>query len=61
VTETEPKIAERITKRLFTNGHGETAERLVLELPGKRDGGGWCREAVEALIAEELAATEPKP
>lgn len=45
-------LAERIADRLFTNGIGEKADRLVLELPGKRDGGGWCKEAVRDQIEQ---------
>jgi hypothetical protein len=39
---------------LFTNGYYEVAERLVLELPGKKDGGGWCRKAVEDVIRKAI-------
>jgi hypothetical protein len=49
------KVAERITNKLFVNGEGQKAERLVLELPGKRDGGGWCWSAVCDVIERELA------
>ncbi len=48
------KIAERITERLFTNGFDMKAKRLVLEMPDKSDGGGWCREAVRDQVANEL-------
>jgi len=34
-------LARRIATDLFTNGLGQFADRLVLELPGKVDGGGW--------------------
>lgn len=34
-------LANLITAELMTNGNMQTAQRLVLELPGKRDGGGW--------------------
>lgn len=47
-------LAEAIARDLFTNGSGERAQRLVLELPGKRDGGGWCEEAMSNRIAEHL-------
>ena len=50
------EIAKQIADRLFTNGTGDEATRLVLELPGKRDGGGWCRRAVEDRIDEVLTA-----
>lgn len=39
-------LAEKIADRLFTNGVDEVADRLVLELRGKQDLGGWCRGAV---------------
>lgn len=53
------RIATAICDRLFTNGAGEKADRLVLELPGKRDGGGWSRgpawdQIVTILVAEGL-------
>jgi hypothetical protein len=44
------RIAKRIVDRLFTNGAKEQAERLVLELHDKRDGGGWCRTAAADQI-----------
>jgi hypothetical protein len=50
-------LAHSIASALFTNGAGQVAERLVLELLGKRDGGGWCRAAVEDVI---IAALESK-
>jgi len=49
-------LAGSIADALFTNGEGEKAERLVLELADKRDGGGWCRKAVEDVIKHELEA-----
>lgn len=54
-------IAERIRDAIMTNGNGDEAERLVLELPGGRDGGGWGREAlakqIEAIL-DEMEVTE---
>lgn len=50
------ETARRITAELFRTGAGETAERLRIELAGGRDGGGWCRAAVESVIARVLAA-----
>ena len=49
------ELAGQIADVLFINGAGEVAERLVLELPGKRDGGGWCRGAIIDQIADKLA------
>jgi hypothetical protein len=48
------EIANKIADRLFTNGMNQQAQRLVLELPGKRDGGGWCKQAVVDQIVEVL-------
>lgn len=42
--------AEKIADYLFTNAFGEQADRLVLELNGKRNGGGWCRAAVVSAV-----------
>lgn len=47
-------LAEKIAEQLFMNGMGEEANRLVLELPGKRDGGGWCKQAVVDVIMSVL-------
>lgn len=47
-------MAESIAEALFTNGKGETADRLVLELPGERDGGGWSKAAVIGTIRRVL-------
>lgn len=43
---------EEILNRLFTNGAGETAQRLVLELENGCNGGGWCRDAVRDQIRD---------
>jgi hypothetical protein len=48
------ELAERIAKHLFTNGTGERAERLVLEMRNGRDGGGWSEWAVTLAIKEKL-------
>jgi hypothetical protein len=52
-------LAEQITDRLMTNGNGDKATRLVLELPGGRDGGGLCRRSVTREVLETLE-TEPR-
>lgn len=41
---TPEALAAKIVERLFTNDAGEQAERLVLELPGGKNGGGWARD-----------------
>ena len=51
------KISERIAEKLFTNGGGEKAQRLVLELPDGKDGGGWCKRAVVDVIDAVLQQT----
>lgn len=48
------ELAEKIAGDLFTNGFGQEGERLVLELPGKRDGGGWCKRAAIERIEKQL-------
>ena len=48
------KIAEQITDYLFTNGAGQKAQRLVLEMPDRRNGGGWGREPMLHAILEQL-------
>jgi len=62
------RLAHRIAERLFTNGQGVRAARLVLTIDGppKRDLGGWCEEAVvdrivEVLGAEDLDVNDPGP
>lgn len=52
------KVAEKIANYLFTNGAGEKAQRLVLELEDGSNGGGWCREAVKTVIVAKLKALE---
>lgn len=50
------RLAQRIALRLFTNGAKQHAKRLVLELQGGKDGGGWCEMAVRDQVAAELNA-----
>lgn len=52
------QLAAKIADDLFTNGCDEKAERLVLELPNGRDGGGWCKQAVADRILQALNAHE---
>jgi hypothetical protein len=47
------ELAKEIADELFTNGMGEVADRLVCEVSGK-DRGGYCREAVERIIAAKV-------
>lgn len=54
------ELAKQITDELFTNGIGERAKRLVLELEDGKDGGGWCKEAVEDVIERILKENDAK-
>ena len=49
-------LAERIADRLITNGNEDITERLVFELPGDHNGGGWCRASLVREIRQELHA-----
>jgi hypothetical protein len=55
------ELACKIADYLFTNGAGKHAQRLVLEMPGLQDGGGWCESAVASVIEEHLSAAQDKP
>jgi hypothetical protein len=48
------ELAAEIAKYLFTDGTGERAGRLVLELKRGRVGGGWSEWAVTLAIKERL-------
>ena len=48
------ELAKSIARTLFTNGQGKHAQRLVLEIPGVKDGGGWCEQAVVDQILKAL-------
>ena len=50
----EWRIAEKIATRLFVNGLGQEAARLVLVDSNNRDLGGWCKRAVIDQIREIL-------
>jgi len=44
------KLAEEIANALFVNGAGQRAEKLILELPDRTDGGCWCKNSVISVI-----------
>jgi hypothetical protein len=48
------ELAAEIAKYLFTDGSGERAQRLVLELNKGRMSGGWSEWAVTLAIKERL-------
>lgn len=56
------ELAALIAKRLFTNGSGDRAQRLVftVDTPVKRDLGGWCFEAAVDQIAAQLSQARRK-
>lgn len=49
-------LAERIAGELMRNGNGDIADRLVLELPNGKDGGGHCRESVAGVIHKMISS-----
>ena len=53
-------ISRDIVDILFINGFNESANRLILELDDKRNGGGWCKEAATKRIEEYLLNTRPE-
>lgn len=48
------ELAMRVAKCLFTSGGGERAERLVLEMPMGKSGGGWAENCMADQIAKCL-------
>lgn len=54
-------LARRIVADLFTNGAGERAARLVLELPGGANGGGWSERGAAYRIARTLMEADATP
>jgi hypothetical protein len=51
-------LASAIVDDLMTNGRGQKAVRLVLELSDETDGGGWSREALVSRIAHWIKHEE---
>jgi len=50
------ELAVKIAERLFTDGSGSVAKRLVMEMPGAQlVGSGWCKEAVADQVLAILA------
>lgn len=47
-------LADLVAGRLFINGQGQESIRLVIELPGGGNGGGWSRAAVIGQVADVL-------
>ena len=47
-------VAIKCVKRLFVNGMGSHAERLVLMSKDGKDLGGWCLNSVQETIREEI-------
>ena len=48
------KISEAVVDRLFFDGSGNEARRLVLEVGEDIGGSGWCREAVVSQVRMAL-------
>ncbi|MGE3278055.1 MAG: hypothetical protein AB7O67_23330 [Vicinamibacterales bacterium] len=54
------RIADAVVSRLFVNGMGEQADRLVLTVDRPyRDLGGWCRGAVRDVVIDALRSPSP--
>jgi hypothetical protein len=47
-------LAQQIVDDLFVNGEQKRAARLVLELPGRKDGGGLCELAAFTRVKKIL-------
>lgn len=61
---TPKKLSDRINRllaRLFTNGSGDEADRLVLMSKDGRDLGGWCKGAVRDAIIDHMIDDEAIP
>ena len=55
---TTREIDNQIAARLFVNGAGQKAQRLVLELADGRDGGGWSEPAVVDQVVSVLETVD---
>jgi len=51
-------MQRKYANALFVNGVGQRAERLILELPDRSDGGGWCENPVISVI-ESILSDKP--
>jgi len=51
---TAREIAMQLADDLFTDGWGNKAQRLVMELASGKPGGGWCHAAVVDRLAKGL-------
>lgn len=47
-------IVKSAVDKLFENGQKQKAQRLILDLGGGRDGGGWCKQAVSDVISDAV-------
>jgi hypothetical protein len=48
------QIADEVIKTLFTNGAGEKASHIVLELEDGHNGGGWGERPARVHVAEVI-------
>jgi len=53
-------LAERIAAKLFTDGAGKRAGRLVLEMTPGLAGSGWLEIGVAGVIEESLKTEEKR-
>jgi len=54
----DKKLSDEIVEYLFSNGNGDKATRLVLELEDGSNGGGWSRAAVKKFLIS-MTRTDP--
>ena len=50
------EIARAVAAVLLRNGNGDVGKRLVIELETGREGGGWCRAAIEGQVQAVVMA-----
>ena len=54
------ETAENIVEELFQNGFNQKAQRLVLELEDKSNGGGWGKKPVIDVIVKHIKSSLSK-
>jgi len=57
------ELAHTITTDLFSNENGDIAEKLVLKLADKKDGGSWSQNAatthIAIIIQQKIESLQP--
>lgn len=47
-------VSKQIVDKLFVNGAGQQAERLMLVLENGKDGGGWGKQPMRDIILNHI-------